>query len=106
MSDRLRQLLSGYDAGAPLERASTIPADWYFDEELATLERRAVFGSNWQVIGRTDQLRNSGDFITAEVAGEPIVLAVPASPVLATTVMPAAVAAALASEMGSFALSG
>jgi hypothetical protein len=44
--------------------------------------------------------------MVGSVAGEPIVLAVPASPVLATTVMPAAVAAALASAMGSFALSG
>ena len=74
--DRLRRLLSAYDANAPLERASTIPADWYFDEELADVERRAVFAGNWQAIGRADQLRNPGDFITAEVAGEPIVVTV------------------------------
>src|ERR1700689_647148 len=42
----------------------------------------------------------------AEVAGEPIVPAVPASPVLTTTVTPLATAASLASEMGSFVLSG
>ena len=40
------------------------------------------------------------------VDGEPKVPAVPASPVLTTTVTPARTAALLASEIGSFALSG
>jgi choline monooxygenase len=73
MNERLRQLVASYDASVALEHASTIPAGWYFDQELAELERRTVFGGNWQVIGRIDQLRNAGDFITADVAGEPVV---------------------------------
>jgi len=32
-----------------------------------------VFGRAWQVIGRADQLCESGQYVTAEVAGEPIV---------------------------------
>ena len=73
MNHRLRQLVAGYDAKAPLDRASTIPADWYFDEQLAERERQAVFGASWQVVGRVDQVRNPGDFVTTEIAGEPIV---------------------------------
>ena len=42
----------------------------------------------------------------AIIAGEPIVLVVPASPLLATTVTPAATAASSASEIGSSLVSG
>ncbi|KAA6463325.1 Rieske 2Fe-2S domain-containing protein [Acidobacteria bacterium AB60] len=35
-------------------------------------EQQRVFGGNWQAIARTDQLAHPGDYVTAEVAGEPI----------------------------------
>jgi choline monooxygenase len=73
MNERLSQIVASYDASLPLDRALTIPADWYFDEELAELERSTVFGGNWQQIGRVDQLQRPGDFISTEIAGEPIV---------------------------------
>jgi choline monooxygenase len=69
----LREIVGSYNAAAPLEQASTIPAPWYVDPRIAELERRAVFGRTWQVIGRADQLREPGQYVTAEVADEPIV---------------------------------
>jgi choline monooxygenase len=57
-----------------LEQASTIPAPWYRDPRIAELERSSVFRAIWQVVGRADQVREKGQFFTADVAGEPIVV--------------------------------
>jgi choline monooxygenase len=71
---RLAELIAAYDTTAPLETASTIPASWYTDPGLYELERRAVFG-DWQMVGRLDQVKTPGQFFTADVAGEPLVVA-------------------------------
>src|SRR5262249_51520320 len=60
-----------FDSTLPLERARTIPAAWDFDPEIYAAERQAVFGGTWQCVGRTDQLAGPGQFLTAEIAGEP-----------------------------------
>jgi len=69
------ELLDLYNPHDPLDHAWTIPSPWYFDTGIAELEERCVFGNTWQVAGRTDQVRKKGEFFTAEVAGEPIVVA-------------------------------
>lgn len=74
MDRPLKEILDLYNPSAPLEQASTIPAPWYTDPRLAELERQAVFGRTWQVLGRAEQLGDIGSFLTAEVAGEPIVV--------------------------------
>jgi choline monooxygenase len=70
----LHDIVASYDDQAPLDHAYTIPASWYIDERLAELERQNVFGRTWQVVGRADQVRRPGDFVTAELAGEPLVV--------------------------------
>jgi choline monooxygenase len=67
------EILSAYNEKAALSDAYTIPAPWYVDPRIAELERRAVFSKTWQVIGRVDQVEKPGQFVTATVAGEPIV---------------------------------
>src|SRR5262249_44105838 len=74
MTPSLTQLLANFDADRPLDRAETIPASWYFDAELADCERRVVFGDSWQAVGRAEQVADAGSFLTAEVAGEPILV--------------------------------
>lgn len=69
----LEEVIGSYKHTAPLEEASTIPAAWYVDPRIAEHERRTVFSQTWQVIGRADQLGATGDYVTATVAGEPIV---------------------------------
>src|ERR1700682_2655631 len=73
MERNVRSLLDLYNPNNPLEKAWTIPSPWYFDPELAKLEHSAVFANTWQVVGRTEQVRDTGTFLTADAAGEPIV---------------------------------
>jgi choline monooxygenase len=68
------QILSSYDDHAPLARASTIPAAWYVDARIAELERLSVFSKTWQLVARTEQVKVPGQFVSATVAGEPIVV--------------------------------
>jgi choline monooxygenase len=66
--------LASFDSALPLEQARTIPSAWYYDTEIHEAERRAVFGSTWQAVGRVDQVAAPGGCFTAELAGEPIVV--------------------------------
>ena len=59
----IAQVLALYDERAPLSEASTIPAPWYVDPRIAEFEARTVFSKTWQVIGRTDQVDQPGDFV-------------------------------------------
>jgi len=74
MERPLHEILSSYDASAPLSQAYTIPAPWYTDPRIAQLENENVFARAWQAVARIDQLAAAGDYVTATVAGEPIVL--------------------------------
>jgi choline monooxygenase len=74
MSNSLRDILATYNTSAPLAEASTIPAPWYVDSRIASLEARTVFSKTWQLVGRVEQVDGPGQFVTANVAGEPIVV--------------------------------
>jgi choline monooxygenase len=70
----LNDKLAAFDATLPLDRARTIPASWYFDSEIYAAERRAIFGDTWQCIGRAEQVAKPGQFLTADIAGEPVLV--------------------------------
>ncbi len=74
MDAELQGSIRSYDPTRPLERAETIPKAFYVDPRMYELERRTVFSRSWQVVGRVDQLREPGQYVTAHVAGEPIVV--------------------------------
>jgi choline monooxygenase len=75
MERSIRDVVDLYNPHDPLEEAWTIPAPWYFDAGIAELERASVFSVTWQVVGRVDQVRDNGQFFTADLAGEPLVVA-------------------------------
>jgi choline monooxygenase len=75
MPRSVRSLVSLYNPGDPLEKAWTIPSPWYFDANFYEAERASVFVASWQAVGRVDQVRDRGQFFTADIAGEPIVIA-------------------------------
>src|SRR5437667_12896929 len=70
----VQEILSRYNDSAPLPEASTIPAPWYVDDRIAELEAKTVFGKTWQMVGRVEQVEKPGQFVTTNVAGEPIVV--------------------------------
>ncbi len=74
MEDSVKQIIEGYDPNAPLAEAWTIPSAWYLDPRIAELERRTVFAHSWQLVGRADQVRKPGQYITWELAGEPLLV--------------------------------
>src|SRR6266404_7329796 len=57
-----------------IAHAWTLPARFYFDPEVFHRERESIFCRTWQVVGHSDQLANPGDYITTEIAGEPLLL--------------------------------
>src|SRR5213082_2589327 len=70
----VQEIVSRYNDSAPLPDASTIPAPWYVDDRIAELEAKTVFGKTWQMVGRVEQVEKPGQFVTANVAGEPILV--------------------------------
>jgi choline monooxygenase len=75
MERSVRDVINLYNPNDPLDHAWTIPSPWYFDPRVARLEQQSVFAAAWQVAGRADQVRENGQFFTADLAGEPIVVA-------------------------------
>jgi choline monooxygenase len=73
MEPTVKEILASYNAAAALQDAYTIPAPWYTDARIAQLELQNVFSRTWQSVGRTAQVEMPGQYVTATVAGEPIV---------------------------------
>lgn len=61
-----------YDAR--LAFASTIPSGWYSDPQILKLEQERIFARTWQLVGRADQVAAAGDYFTATVADEPVIV--------------------------------
>ena len=57
-----------------IARAWTIPANFYTDPAVFAREQEKIFARSWQLVGHRDQVRNTGDFFTAELCGEPLLL--------------------------------
>jgi choline monooxygenase len=74
MKPSLLEIIDSYNPSAPLEEALTIPAPWYTDQALYNLELQTVFANSWQLAGRVDQVRETGQYVTSDIAGEPIVV--------------------------------
>jgi choline monooxygenase len=74
MSLSLAEKLNAFDPSLPLERAHTIPSSWYFDPEVYAAECRIIFGRTWQLAGRADQVAEPGSYVTADIAGEPVLV--------------------------------
>ena len=75
MERNVRDLLNLYNPQDPLDHAWTIPSPWYFDAGIEALEQQSVFAKTWQMVGRAEQARKKGEFFTADIGGEPVVVA-------------------------------
>lgn len=63
-----------YEFDERIERAWMPPASWYTDARVLGEEQRKVFGRTWQLAGRAEQAAEPGQFFTAEVGGEPVIV--------------------------------
>ena len=54
--------------------AATIPSRVYTDPVFFALEQERIFARTWQLVGRTDQVRESGQFFTTSILGESLVI--------------------------------
>jgi len=54
--------------------AQTMPRERYTSEAILAEERERIFARGWNCVGRVSSLRNPGDFIVREIAGESIII--------------------------------
>ena len=57
-----------------IARAETIPARLYVDPVYLALEEERIFGRTWQPVGHSATVSEHGAFMTADVAGESVVV--------------------------------
>lgn len=68
-ADQLRGI-----ADVPDDRPTTMPGTSYASPEIFAAEARGVLNHGWHCLGRADEVANPGDFLTAQILDEPIVL--------------------------------
>jgi choline monooxygenase len=74
MDTAVRKFVKAYDPQTCLSEGSTPPVAWYTDPRILELEQRTVFSRSWQLAGRSDQVRSPGQYLTCDIAGEPILV--------------------------------
>jgi len=57
-----------------IARSWTLPSRLYTDPDVLKDEQTRIFSRTWQLVGRRDQVANTGDYFTTEVAGEPLLI--------------------------------
>ncbi len=58
----------------PLQQAETLPPACYTDPDFYELEKEAVFNHEWLCLGRESDIPEPGDFFTAHIVDEPIIV--------------------------------
>ncbi len=67
------QLLSE-NVGVPFEQARAMPPSVYTSDAFLELELSEIFAKEWFCVGRADALANTGDYLTYELAKQPIIV--------------------------------
>jgi choline monooxygenase len=60
--------------GKPYSEALSLPGAFYTDAEWLDVERERLFARHWVCVGREEELKQPGDYITFDLASEPIVV--------------------------------
>ena len=62
------------NVAVPFERAHAMPKSVYTSPEFAKLEQAQIFAKDWLCAGRAETLKESGDYLTMTIAGEPVII--------------------------------
>jgi phenylpropionate dioxygenase-like ring-hydroxylating dioxygenase large terminal subunit len=68
----VRELLDS--VSAPFEQARAMPSSVYISPQFLDRELVDVFGKEWVCLGRADSLKSPGEYLTYELAGQPVVV--------------------------------
>jgi len=71
-SDPIADLRS--NTSVPFKQARAMPTSVYTSGDFVEAELKHVFSKDWYCVGRVDALSKPGDYVTAELAGQPIVV--------------------------------
>ena len=76
MQAATRQLINtlAQSLSTPLEEARGLPPQAYLSEEFYELELEYLFRRDWVCVGREEEVAQTGDYFTMELAGEPLVI--------------------------------
>lgn len=61
-------------AGRPFEDARAMPPSVYTRPDFLDREIETIFSKEWICVGRSSRLQNAGDYLTYELAGQPVVV--------------------------------
>lgn len=70
MTDSIAELMA--NVGTPFARARAMPPSVYTDPAFLDRELGDIFAKEWVCVGRANTLPNAGDYLTYELAGQPI----------------------------------
>lgn len=68
------QIIDSFAGNKALSEAETLHANWYTSPEIANLEREGLFKKSWQYFCRSEQVAEPGDFVTQNIAGQPVLV--------------------------------
>jgi hypothetical protein len=54
--------------------AKSLPQKYFVSPELFSDEQKKIFSRNWLLVGHQSQLKKSGDFFLATIAGESLIV--------------------------------
>jgi len=74
-NEQATEILRGAElTAAPLARAAHSPRKIYSSPEIYELERKHIFFKDWICCGRIETLAASGDYLSVDLVGEPVVI--------------------------------
>jgi len=73
MAESVNRISNSLIDGA-VERAFTLPSEYYVDPGYLEQEKQRLFWKTWQVIGYREQVAKPGDFFTFDLLGEPLLV--------------------------------
>ncbi len=61
-------------AATPLSSATAMPKDMYVSADVYQLERERLFHREWICAGRSDEIPNTGDYMSFDLCDQPLIL--------------------------------
>lgn len=66
--------LEDFDPNQEIEYSWTPPSSWYIDSDFYRAELERLFHDHWLYLGPAEELKESGDYVTYQLVGQPVVV--------------------------------